>query len=103
MHVITLQYRRYFGSFCHLPQERHYAFHIYIRLNTWQTFINYKLMKCSAVLGDAANEDVDFFMQFDTLVTFNTILPSRSIKHHYTRVILQLTRHQTQSPVKGAA
>ena len=42
-------------------------------------------------------------MQFDTLGTFNTILPSRSIKHHYTRVSLQLTRHQTQSPVKGAA
>lgn len=42
-------------------------------------------MKCSAVLGDEANEDMDFFMQFDT---FNTILlpPSRPINHHYTHV-----------------
>lgn len=49
-----------FGSFRHLPQETHYASHIYILFNICQTFINYKLMKCSTVLGDETNEDIDF-------------------------------------------
>ena len=86
MHVITLQYRRYFGSFRHLPQERHYAFHIYIglRLNTWQTFINYELMKCSAVLGDEANEDVDFLC---SLTRWARLIPS---SHHALLSIITL-------------
>lgn len=62
-----------FGSFRHLPQERHYASHIYILFNICQTFINYKLMKCSTVLGDQANEDIDFCF-WHIFVRFNTIL-----------------------------
>lgn len=57
MHVITLAVSKDFGSFRHLPQERHYASRIYILFNICQTFINYTLMKCSTVLGDGANED----------------------------------------------
>lgn len=34
--------------------------HIYMLFNICQTFINYKLMKCSTVLGDQVNEDIDF-------------------------------------------
>lgn len=63
----------YFGSFRHLPQERHYAPHIYILFNICQTFINYKLMKCSTVLGDQANEDIDFWF-WHIFVRSNTIL-----------------------------
>lgn len=61
------------GHFAIPRRKRHYASHIYILFNICQTFINYKLMKCSTVLGDRANEDIDFCF-WHIFVRFNTIL-----------------------------
>lgn len=75
MPVISLAAMEDFGSFRHLPQERHYPSRIYILFNICQTFINYALMKCSTVLGDGANEDIDFLLLSDTsLLDFNATL-----------------------------
>lgn len=46
------------GSFARPPQKTHYPFHIYILFNICQTFINYKLMKCSTVFTDHTNEGI---------------------------------------------
>ncbi len=61
-----------FGSFLHLPQKRHYASHIYIPCNICQTFINYKLMKCSTALWDHSNEHMGYYVNFwHIFVKFN--------------------------------
>lgn len=73
-----------FGSFLHLPQKRHYASHIYIPCNICQTFINYKLMKCSTALWEHSNEHMEYYVNFDTsLLTLMSFASSRSIKQHY--------------------
>lgn len=82
--VITLAATLDFGSFLHLPQKRHYASHIYIPCNICQTFINYKLMKCSTGLRDHSNEHMDYYVHFDTsLLSLMSFASSRSIKQHY--------------------
>lgn len=69
---------------------------IYILFNICQTFINYTLMKCSTVLGDAANEDIDFFLFFCFVTRLCWVLiplpPSRSINYYYSYVRPPLTR-----------
>lgn len=61
----------YFGSFLHLPQKRHYASHIYIPCNICQTFINYKLMKCSTVLWYHSNGHMEHYEFWHIFVKFN--------------------------------
>lgn len=73
MHVISLAVSKTLGHFAISRRKTHYAAHIYILFNICQTFINYKLMKCSTVLGDRANEDIDFCF-WHVFVRFNTIL-----------------------------
>lgn len=60
MHVISVAGSRTLGHFSISRRKHITPSHIYILFNICQTFINYKLMKCSTVLGDAANEDIDF-------------------------------------------
>lgn len=95
MHVISVAVSKTLGHFSISRRKTHYASHIYILFNICQTFINYKLMKCSTVLGDQANEDIDFCF-WHIFVRFNTILfLSRSINYYYTYVRPPLTRYDT--------
>lgn len=60
MHVISVAVSKTLGHFAISRRKDIMPSHIYILFNICQTFINYKLMKCSTVLGDQANEDIDF-------------------------------------------
>ncbi len=50
-------------------------------------------MKCSTVLGDQANEDIDFLLFDTSLLGLMPFSLSRSINYYYTYVRPPLTRY----------
>ena len=97
MHVISVAGSRRLWVISPSPAGKHITpSHIYILFSICQTFINYKLMKCSTVLGDGANEDIDFSLLSDTSLSgLIPFAPSRSINYYYTYVRPPLTRYDT--------